>query len=214
MSFETLVLSLVAIIAGGAFAFSGYRLFLILLPIWAFIVGFIVGGDAVHAVIGDAFFGTILGWGLGLIVAIVFAALSYLYWWFMIGFVGAVLGWTLATGALAAIGIGPGIFQFIVALAVGLAVGYAFFALAIPKYVVILATGVEGAAAVAAGLALLFGVTTTADYGNGLLAPLADKPLWIAVWIVVAVVGIGSQLVTTSAMESSLRELSESRRPA
>ncbi len=214
MTFETLVLSLVAIVAGGAFAFMGYRLFLILLPIWGFFVGFVVGADAVHAILGDGFLGTIAGWGLGFIVAIVFAVLSYVYWWFAICLVGGALGWTLATGALAAVGIGTGFLQFIIALAAGVALAWVFFALAIPKYVVILATGVEGAAAVAAGLALLFGVTTTADYGDGLLAPLTGHPLWLVIWIVVAVLGIGAQILTTAEMEQTLREMSEARRPA
>jgi hypothetical protein len=214
MTFETLVISLVAIVAGAAFAFGGYRLFLVLLPIWAFFVGFIIGGDAIHALFGDGFLSTVIGWVVGLVVALAFAALSYFLWWFAVGLVGGSLGWTLATGVLAAIGIGPGVLQFIIALAVGIAVAYAFFALAIPKYVVIVATALNGAAAVAGGLALLFGVVNTADFGNGLLSPLADKPFWLVIWLLIGAGGIVSQIATTSALELSLRELSESRSPA
>jgi len=56
VSFEGNVLGLVALAVGAAFTFWGLRFFL-LLPLWGFIFGFILGADAVTYLFGDGFLG-------------------------------------------------------------------------------------------------------------------------------------------------------------
>ena len=53
---EGLLLGLLALAIGGAFAFWGFRVFLILLPIWGFFVGFLLGANAMAALVPDSGF--------------------------------------------------------------------------------------------------------------------------------------------------------------
>ena len=66
---------------GAAFCFGGYRFFLLLLPLWGFLVGFNVGTDAVSAIFGDGTFATATSWVVGFVLALVFAAFSYFWYW-------------------------------------------------------------------------------------------------------------------------------------
>ena len=59
---EGLLLGLLAIGIGLAFAFYGFRVFLILLPIWGFFAGFLVGANGMEYLFGDAFLATATGW--------------------------------------------------------------------------------------------------------------------------------------------------------
>ena len=62
---EGLLIGLLAIAIGMAFAFYGFRVFLILLPIWGFFAGFLLGANGVSYILGGAdagAFATVTGW--------------------------------------------------------------------------------------------------------------------------------------------------------
>ena len=48
MTFTLLCMALIALVFGLLVVFGGYRLFLVLLPIWGFFAGFLVGSQAIH----------------------------------------------------------------------------------------------------------------------------------------------------------------------
>ena len=50
-----LLLGALTIAIGVAFCFWGFRVFLILLPIWGFFAGFLVGANGVEYILGDGF---------------------------------------------------------------------------------------------------------------------------------------------------------------
>src|SRR6478752_5425918 len=101
MSLEGIVLGLIAIAIGAAFTFWGFRFFLLLLPVWGFIFGFILGADAMTYIFGTGFLSEVTSWVVGFVVGIIFAALSYLYYWFAIVWIGATAGYALGTGVMA-----------------------------------------------------------------------------------------------------------------
>jgi hypothetical protein len=80
MTFELLCMSLIGLLFGLAVAYGGYRLFLILLPIWGFFFGFGLGAQTLQAIFGVGFLSTISSWVVGLIVGLIFAVLSYLFY--------------------------------------------------------------------------------------------------------------------------------------
>ena len=114
MTIEGIVGGLIALGIGLLFAFYGYRLFLILLPIWGFFAGFVLGAGAMTALFGEGFLVTVTSWVAGLIVGVLFAVLSYLYYWFAVVFVGAWLGYTAGIGLMTLLGIGDGFLAFVV----------------------------------------------------------------------------------------------------
>jgi len=99
MTFTLLCMALIALVFGLLVVFGGYRLFLVLLPIWGFFAGFLVGSQAVFFIFGDAFLGTITGWVVGFFVGLLFAVLSYLFYIFAVAVISFTAGYagTLAT---------------------------------------------------------------------------------------------------------------------
>ena len=81
ITLQGLLLGALAIGIGLAFAFWGFRVFLILLPIWGFFAGFIFGANGVDYLLGDGFLATTTGWVVGFLLGLLFAVLSYLYSW-------------------------------------------------------------------------------------------------------------------------------------
>ncbi len=66
---------MIALLFGLVLAFAGYRLFLVLLPIWGFFFGFGLGAQSIQALFGDAFLATITSWVVGFVVGAIFAVL-------------------------------------------------------------------------------------------------------------------------------------------
>jgi hypothetical protein len=177
---------------GLAFAFYGLRLFLILLPIWGFAMGFLFGAGVVTALFGDGFLATTTSWVVGFIVALIFAALSYLYYWFAVVFLGAAAGYSLGVGFMTWLTNNPdGLLVFLVGFAFAVAVALAFIVLRIPKYLIIGFTAFGGAFTAMAGLALLLGrVPLAALEGNIVGVFVRDQLSWL--WVGAAIlVGIG-----------------------
>jgi hypothetical protein len=205
MTLEVFVLSLLAVAAGLAITFAGFRLFLVLLPIWGLVAGFLAGSGAIALLAGEGYLATILGWGAGIVVGLLFALLSYLYWYGVILVAGGTIGYLLGVGLMGLLGV-DGVLAFLVGAALALVLAIAVLVVNLPKYLVIAGSGVAGAATAVAGVMLLVGSVELSSLGDGPIAAVNGAgPLgWIA-WVVLAAVGIASQVVTTRAMEVELR---------
>ncbi len=156
-SFFTLACAgLIGSIFGLLLAFFGYRLFLVLLPIWGFFFGLWLGADTMQVLFGEAFLATITSWVVGFVVGAIFAVLSYLFYIFAVAVISGALGYFATVGIMLAIGIDPGFLVWLVGIIVGVVFIFVTFQFNLQKYAIIIATAFLGSAATFSTFILLF----------------------------------------------------------
>ena len=193
MSLEGIIIGLLAIGIGAAWATYGLKAFTILLPIWAFFAGLLAGAALVQGILGDGFFATVTSWVVALIFGIGFAVLSYFVYYAAIVILGATVGYALGAGLLGAIGL-DGFLATVVGLIGGAVLAIAVIVLAVPAVLVVVLSAFSGAAGVVNGALILLGLIKLEDVDQGLMEGLL-KYGWIAVvaWLVIAAAGIWYQ---------------------
>jgi hypothetical protein len=202
MSFELLCMSLIGLLFGLAVAFGGYRLFLILLPIWGFFWGFGLGAQTLQAIFGVGFLSSISSWVVGFIVGLIFAVLSYLFYIVAVALLSGSFGYSLAVGILTAIGLNFGLIVWLIGIVVGIAVAVIVLALNIQKYAIIVITAILGTGAIIFTILAATGSLTLAELaGSPVLSAIQDSFLWLVFFIVVAGAGIVVQLRVNQAYE-------------
>ena len=191
---EGLLLGALAVAIGIAFAFWGFRVFLVLLPIWGFFAGFLLGANGVDYILGDGFLGTTTGWVVGFLLGLLFAVLSYLYYWVAVILLGGALGYQLTIGLLQWIGFdADGIIAFALALVGGALFAVGFFLLQMPAVLVIVATAISGAAATVAGIAIALGILDLEEMSGGIFGVHAASDMgWIGLILVVGLAFAGA----------------------
>ncbi len=190
------VIAIVAAVIGLAFAFGGWRFFLLLLPFWGFLVGFNVGTEAISALFGDGTFATLTSWVVGLVFAVAFALFSYLYYYAAIALMAGAVGYAIGASAWGIIGNEDGLIALVIGLAVGAVLAIGVIVLNVPRLLVIVMTGLGGAAAVLAGWFILTGQIATDNIRwIEVGALIRDSWFWLIVWGVIAAAGIIAQLV-------------------
>jgi hypothetical protein len=190
-----LVMAILAVVIGLAFAFGGWRFFLLLLPLWGFVVGFSLGTEGMRALFGDGTFATVTSWVVGLVVALVFAALAYLYYYAAIAILAGLVGYTLGASAWGIIGNEQGVIAFVIGLVVGVVFAIAVLALNVPRYLVIVLTALGGAAVIIAGWFLLIGKVPADNVTWWQVGQLIkDSWFYLIVWALIAAAGILAQL--------------------
>jgi hypothetical protein len=208
-SLNGLLLGLFAIGIGLAFAFYGFRVFLILLPIWGFFAGFLLGMNLWDSLFPDAgFLVEVAGWVLGFILGLVFAVLSYLYYWVAVILLGGALGYQLTIGLLQWIGFdADGIVTFILALVVGAIFAVGFFLLQMPAVLVIVATAISGAGATVAGVIIALGFIPADTLEFGIYGAMQNWDFgWLGIIAVIALAFAGAiyQTRTVSDMAKAI----------
>lgn len=187
ITIEGLLLGVFAIAIGLAFAFYGFRVFLVLLPIWGFFAGFLLGANGIQYIFGDAFLATTTGWVVGFLLGLLFAVLSYLYYWVAVILLGGALGYQLTIGLLQWIGFsGDGLIAFILAIIVGGAFAVGFFLLHMPAVLVIVASALSGAAATVAGVIVALGLVPYQALQHGIVGAYNTHDLSI-IWLIAAI---------------------------
>lgn len=195
VSLETLIIAVLLLIIGIAFCFGGYKWFMILLPIWAFLVGFIIGAAAVSGVYGESILSLIIIAVAGLITGLLLAVLVYMFFNLAIILLGASLGFSLGAGIASYLGFETGFIPFIAGLIVAVIVGFLAFRLNLPKYIIIALTALIGSEALLSGALLLVGFLSLDDLDQGLLGSImSHSTVWGFVWLALAVVGAVVQL--------------------
>src|SRR6186997_152767 len=113
-----LLAALILIAIGAAALFVGFKLWLVLLPIFGFFVGFVVGAELIATWLGDGFLSNVLGIVVGAAVAVVFAFLAIFWWWLGVILVIAGFGFAIGYGLLPAIGLDADVLSWVIGLTV------------------------------------------------------------------------------------------------
>jgi hypothetical protein len=195
MGFELLCASLIALVLGLVICFGGYRLFLVLLPVWGFFFGFFLGAQTLQAVFGGGFLATVTGWVVGFVVGAIFGLLAYFFYIVGVALLAGSLGYALGAGFMNLIGIDAGLLVWVVGIVVAIVVAGVTLFFNIQKYVIILATAIGGAGLTFGTLLLgAAGLSLAKLVENPLRRMLEGSPLLIILFIVMAVAGIVVQL--------------------
>lgn len=183
-------------VIGGIFglllAFFGYRMFLLLLPVWGFFFGLALGADTIQALLGQGFLGTITSWVVGFVVGAVFAVLSYLFYVFAVAVISGSLGYAVAAGLMYAIGMNPGFLVWLIAMIVALVVIFVTFRFNLQKWVIIIATSILGAGVMFGTILLLF-YPVARFMENPVRLALEASPLLLILFIIMAALGVAVQ---------------------
>jgi hypothetical protein len=176
---------------GSLIAFGGYRLFLILLPIYGFFFGLSFGAHSVQALFGDGFLSTTTSWVVGFFAGLLFALLSYLFWSFAVALAAGSLGYGLVASFFGLFGADLDVVVWIIGVVVGILFAIAAIVLNLQKAIVILATALLGAWTIVGTFLFLFTSATPESLAeNGAKIVLDDHPLWILIFAVVAAAGM------------------------
>ena len=187
---------LIGILFGLAVCFAGYRLFLVLLPIWGFFFGLVFGAQTMQALFGVGFLSTITSWVVGLIVGGVFAVLIYLFYIAAVALIAGALGYAVAVGLLQAIGLNMGFLVWLIGIVAAVVLVIVTLRFNLQKWVIIIATSVLGAATIVGSIVLMFNPAVNV-LANPVKMVLNASPFMAILFIVVAVLGILGQVRST-----------------
>jgi hypothetical protein len=195
MSFELLCATLIALLFGAAVCFGGYRLFLLLLPIWGFFFGFALGAQTIQLLFGEALLASVTSWVVGFIVALVFAVLAYLFYVVAVAIIAGSLGYGLGVAIMSIFSADLNFITWVVGIILAIILIVITFRFNLAKYVIIAATAVGGAA-ICIGT-LMIGVTGMAVVqlaNNPVRTVMNDSPVWTILFVVLAIAGIALQI--------------------
>lgn len=195
MSIEGILVGLAAIAVGAAWAFYGLSMFTVLLPLFAFAFGVLMGAQLGQDVLGEGFLSTVLSWVFGIIFGLVLAVVSFFWYYAAVTIAAGALGYAFGVGFMDVLGIDSSILGTIVGLFVGGVLAIATFAAGVPAFLVITFSAISGAAGIVNGALILLGRIKVDNLDSGLLGGLlTDGLIAIMAWIVIAVVAILYQL--------------------
>ena len=197
MAFELLCMAVIGVLFGAALAFGGYRLFLILLPIWGFFFGFFLGAQTIQVIFNESFLVTVTSWVTGVVVGLLFAVLSYLFYLFAVALLSGSFGYALTVGLLTTIGLDFGFLVWLSGLVVGVILAVVVLRFNIQKYAIIAITAIGGAGAIIFTSLAVFGQLTLAQLagmGRPVLNAVTSSFWWLLLFLLVAIGGIVFQI--------------------
>jgi hypothetical protein len=196
MTLGLLCMGLIALLFGLAVVFYGYRMFIVLLPIWGFFFGFFLGAQTIQFLFDDpALLGTVTSWIVGFFTGAIFAILSYLFYFIAVGIVSFSLGYAATVGILEWIGMDAGFLIWLIAVVVGIAIALVVYYFNIQKYAIIVATALGGTGVITyILLALIYGIVPLKLFENPVQTALDESFWWLLFFIVIAGFGIVAQI--------------------
>jgi hypothetical protein len=202
LTFELLCATLIALLFGTVICYGGYRLFLVLLPIWGFFFGFAFGAQTVQLLLGEGFLASATSWVVGFIVALLFSVLSYLFYAFAVALIAGSIGYAIGVGMIGLFSAELNLLAWMTGLVVAVVVIGITFRFALAKYIIIVATALAGA-----GIVLM---TLVAGVENVQLLALTQNPvgtimstsfIWTLLFVFMAISGIALQIMANRQWE-------------
>ena len=202
MTFQIFCATLIALAFGVAVAFRGYRFFLVLLPILGFVIGFTLGAQTLQAIFDVGFLTTVTSWVVGFLLGLLFGVLSYLFYFVGVALLSFGLGYAIGAGFMGLIGFDLDLVTWLVGMATGVALALVVIFFNVQKWVIVAITSFFGSAAIIGSLMLVLGKISIEDLGtNAVGKAIEDSFLWLLFYLVLAVLGIASQIGIDQSVE-------------
>jgi hypothetical protein len=202
-----IVVGVFAILAGLVFCFRGYLAMRIIIPIWGAFTGFMLGAGLVDSFTGDGFLGSVLGWIVGAVLALIFLLLAYFYYEVAVLIAMSAIGFALGSSLMVALGVTWSWVIILVGLAVGVLLAVVAIVGDLPMALLAVLTAMGGASVAVAGLMLVFGVIDVTDFDSAATTQaLSDDWWWYAIYAGLVIAGLIAQFTSTARMRASLRE--------
>lgn len=200
------VFGILAIVVGALFALRGYLTMRLVIPVWGALIGFMLGAGAVGAA-GDGFLTGAASWIAGLLVAVVFAALAYLYYEISIVLAMGGIGFMLGSSLMVALNVTWGWVIVLAGIVVAVALGMLAIVGELPMLLLTILTAAAGASAVVGGIMLLVGSIHTSDVNDlGVTGAVNDSAAWWVLYAIILIIGVVAQFRALDGMRGSLRD--------
>jgi hypothetical protein len=200
LAFGTALSALLALAIGIVFCFGGCRWFRVLLPLFGFVTGFVIGASSLLAIYSQSILAIIVIVAAGSIVGLLVAAATYLFFSWAIILLGATLGYLLGSGIAASAGSESGLITLLSGVLVAAISGIVAIKLDLPKYAVIVLTAALGSGAIVTGALFLMGQIPLESLQYALLQRsiveqiLDQSGMWGIIWVLLAAIGVAVQL--------------------
>jgi hypothetical protein len=194
-----LFVALIAVAVGLIACFFGYRLFRAVLPVFGFVVGAVVGAQAVFLIFDEGIFVTLLSIIAAVAVGVVFGLLAYFWWALGIVLVVGGMGFAIGNALLPAINVDNLEFvSWLLGLAVGAGFALAAIVLRLPRAIVIAVTALWGAGSTLGGVLIVLQQIEPEQLGYGAVdAVVSQSFFWLLIYLALAAVGAVWQAMTT-----------------
>lgn len=206
---QTILLALMVFGVGIVLLLWGYRVFLVMLPIFGFFAGLWLGAHAISAIFGTGFLADATGLVVGLILGVVVAVFSYFFYNVGIALVAGAIGYGLGVGLMQGIGLDSWLIAALVGVVLAIVAIVLTFALNLQKHVIVVLMAIAGANALLLSALLLFGGVTPAEVqaaGTAIRPVVEYSGFLLIVWLVLAIAGIVFQLRNSRRYEFSSDE--------
>ena len=136
------------------------------------------------------------------VLGLLFALLSYLFWFVAVSLIGGYLGYGIVVGFFGLIGVDLGPLVWILGVAVGIVAAVLTMVLNVQKWVVVIGTSLLGAAGVVGTILVLFNQLTPQQLADHPVKVVTDAGFGYAVLVIaIAVIAVAFQTSTTRAWE-------------
>jgi hypothetical protein len=192
---EDFAFGFITLAMGIVFCFFGLRIFGITLPMFGFLAGFIAGVTGMDALLGGGVFSTITGWAVGIVLGLLLAALSYVFWYAGVLIAAGATGAQLGSGVMGAFGADDGFLVVMVMAVLATLFVVVALVLALPVWVVIFYMAISGAVGIVTGFLLMINTFGIEELDKGTAwAAVNASILWVLVWAACAAVGMWVQV--------------------
>jgi hypothetical protein len=203
---QDVVIGSLAVLIGLLLCFRGYAALRVIIAAWGAFAGFLLGAGVVAQVTDASFLGDALAWLVGLLVAVAFGLLAYLYYAVSVVIGMGAIGFSLGTTLMVVLGV---TWSWAIIL-VGLVVGVALAALAIvgdlPLLILAVLGAFAGASVVITGLLLLLGQLGSDDLAATSTSTTLELGWWWTLgYLLLAVAGLSAQLTSAEVRRGNLR---------
>jgi hypothetical protein len=131
---------------------------------------------------------------VGFIVAVIFAVLSYLFYFIGVALLAGSFGYAVGVGLMGLIGFDLGFISWLVGIILGIIFAAVTILLNIQKWVVIGITSFAGAGTIIGTFLLMFGKIDPAEFGrNAVKAAMSDSLFWLLGFLALGILGFVAQ---------------------